>query len=84
MNVPYVKKFDYKGVEINQFVNGVYASPYPNRRERRQFKNNKSFTGNSKGIKLNVSGKYKYERVLQSIKDKVTGFIKFIKHSIPR
>ena len=83
INVPYVKQYDENG-KVLPLVNGVYLNENPNRRERRRHKSNKSFTGNHKGISLTVSGKYKYERVTQVIKDQFGRVIKTINHYLAK
>lgn len=85
INIPYVKKYDSKGLLTNP-INKAYINTHPNRRERRAHLSNKSFRGNKKGNSLivvdNGSGSAKYERVLQVIVDKATGLVKTIKHYI--
>ena len=83
INKPYVKQYDEKG-NVLPLVNGVYLNQAPNRRERMTFKRNKSFTGNHKGISLTVSGKFKYERVTQIIKDQFGRVLKTINHYLAK
>lgn len=82
-NKPYVKIFN-QGELVNPIV-GSYASPHPNRRQRRQslkkgFMNNRGNTnivvvGIGKGVFL------KYQKYRQFIFDKVSGLVKIIKHT---
>lgn len=83
INKPYVKQYDENG-NVLPLVNGVYLHNSPNRRERRAILNNKSFTGNHKGISLTVSGKFKYERVTQVIKDQFGRVLKTINHYLAK
>ena len=83
INVPYVKQYDENG-KVLPLPKGGYVNEHPNRRQRRQFLQNKSFTGNHKGISLTVSGKFKYERVTQIIKDQFGRVIKKINHYLAK
>lgn len=83
MNTPYRKKYDDNG-NVLPLENGAYLNTFPNRRERRLGIKQHSFTGNHKGISLTVSGKFKYERVVQEIKDKFGRVIKRINHYLSK
>lgn len=83
LNIPYVKKYDEKGLLQNP-INGAYINNHPNRKERRSHLSNKSFTGNHKGISLTVSQNLKYKRTVQIIKDNSGKVIKTIKHYLAR
>lgn len=83
INKPYVKQYDENG-KVLPLVDGVYLNALPNRRQRRSHLSNKSFSGNHRGISLTVSGKYKYERVTQVIKDKFGRVLKTINHYLAK
>lgn len=79
INTPYVKQYDENG-KVLPLENGVYLHLGDNRKKRRDILQNKSFTGNHKGMALTVSGKFKYRRFVQVVTDKVTGVKKSINH----
>lgn len=83
INTPYVKKYDENG-KVLPLENGVYLHFGDNRKKRREILQNKSFTGNHKGMALNVVNNgivsAKYRRFVQVITDKVTGVKKSINH----
>ena len=83
INVPYVKQYDENG-KVKPLEGGKYINEHANRKQRRSFLQNKSFRGNHKGIALTVSGKYKYERVIQVVKDQFGRVIKTINHYLAR
>lgn len=83
VNVPYVKKYDENG-KVLPIDGGAYLHKLPNRKQRRSILNNKSFTGNHKGISLTVSGRFKYERVVQEVKDQFGRVIKRINHYLSK
>lgn len=83
INVPYTRQYDEKG-QLLPLPKGGYLNEHPNRRERRSWLHNKSFTGNHKGISLTVSQNLKYERVYQEVKDKSGKVIRTIKHYLAK
>lgn len=83
INVPYTRQYDEKG-QLLPLPKGGYRNDHPNRRQRRSYLQNKSFTGNHKGISLTVSQNLKYERVYQIVKDKSGKVIRIIKHYLAK
>jgi len=80
MNKPYVKQYDKNGKVTNPII-GSIQSEFPNRRSRREIKNQPRFFNNRKSNKLTVGKDYKYKRVLQIEKEK-NGEVKKIYHYI--
>lgn len=83
LNKPYIKQYDEKG-QLLPLPKGGYINNHPNRRQRRQYLQNRSFTGNQKGKSLTVSQNLKYERVYQHIVDQFGRVIKTIKHYLAK
>lgn len=69
MNQPYVKRRDENGNVTNPIV-GSYTSSFPNRRKRREHKNQIPFYGNGKNFRLTTDGRNKFKRVRQIEFDK--------------
>lgn len=83
INTPYIKKYDENG-KVLPLEGGKYLHNSPNRKARRSVLNNKSFTGNHKGHKLTVSGRFKYKRVVQVVVDQFGNVIKKINHFLSK
>lgn len=82
-NVPYIKQYDQDGVLLNP-IKGPYESKLPNRRQRRAFKNEPRFIGNSKGIHLTVTEDSirprAFKRIVQTITHHLVSATKVIKN----
>jgi hypothetical protein len=83
-NQPYIKQYDQNGKLLNPlsvYENEEYESKFPNRKQRRAFKNQPRFIGNNKGTKLILIGQYKYKKAVQIVNGKDAG--KKVEHYIP-
>jgi len=69
MNQPYIKQRDENGNVTNPIIESL-ISEFPNRRKRREIKNQPRFFNNRKSNKLTIGKDYKYKRVIQIEKDK--------------